>query len=439
MSTDDVRQLGERFLDEEKAISTSVLGRVARSARSAVGLGRTLLSRKDPDLAAIVRLTTQLGELKGVAMKMGQVLAFLDPSLPNEVQKLLGLLQTRAPASPWASVEATLREALGGKAEALLAGLDRRPVAVASIGQVHHGRLPGGAEVAVKVRHPGIASALRADFAAARSGVALANTVLLGAAAGAQDAVEEARSTLLAECDFAAEADHQERFAQLFRADPVLEVPGVEREFCAEAVLTTRWRPGRSLDQLLATGPTQAERDRIGEALFRFYIGALYRSGWFHADPHPGNYAFSEDGRVIVYDFGCVRHFAKATRVALADLVYALRAGDVPAVCEAAARLGFRTRFEGQDLDTFLRFARSFFAPLLQPGRHVIAPDSSFEAGRIARDKRLLARLGMPGHLLFLLRIRFGLYAVLARLGAAVDWGELESTWAAAVRTSSGR
>lgn len=437
MSTDNARQLGERFLDDEKVISTSVLGRVARSARSAVGLGRTLFSRGEPDLATVMRLTTQLGELKGVAMKMGQVLAFLDPTLPTEVRQLLGLLQTRAPASPWETIEATLRDMLGDKAEALLAGLDRRPVAVASIGQVHHGRLPGGTEVAVKVRHRGIDAALRADFAAARSGVTLANTVLFGAAAGARDALEEARSTLLAECDFAAEADHQERFARLFGADPVLDVPGVEREFCAEAVLTTRWRPGRSLDQLLATGLAQAERDRIGEALFRFYIGALYRSGWFHADPHPGNYAFSEDGRVIVYDFGCVRHFAAKTVVALADLVSALRAGEVPAICDAAVRLGFRTRFEGEDLDTFLRFARSFFAPLLERGRHVIAPDSSFDAGRMVRDKRLLARLGMPGHLLFLLRIRFGLYAVLARLGAAADWGELESTWAASVRRSS--
>jgi predicted unusual protein kinase regulating ubiquinone biosynthesis (AarF/ABC1/UbiB family) len=438
MSTDDARQLGERFLDAEKAISTSVLGRVARTARSAVGLGRTLLSRGDPDLAAVVRLTTQLGELKGVAMKMGQVLGFLDPTLPSEVRQLLALLQTRAPASPWESVEATLRGALGDRAEALLAGLDRRPVAVASIGQVHHGRLPDGTEVAVKVRHPGIDAALRADFAAARSGVSLANTVLLGAAAGARDAVEEARSALLAECDFAAEADHQERFARLFSGDPVLEVPGVERAFCAESVLTTRWRPGRSLDQLLAQGPPQAERDRIGEALFRFYIGALYRTGWFHADPHPGNYAFSEDGRVLVYDFGCVRHFAAETVAALADLVYALRAGDIPSVCDAAGRLGFRTRLEGEDLDTFLRFARSFFAPLLEPGRHAITPDSSFEAGRMVRDKRLLARLGMPGHLLFLLRIRFGLYAVLARLGAAVDWGVLESAWAASVRERSG-
>ena len=101
-------------------------------------------------------------------------------------------------------------------------------------------------------------------------------------------------------------------------------------------------------------------------------------------------------------------------------------------------RTRLQSQLQGDDLDAFLRFARSFFAPILTPGRHAIAPDAGLEAGRLAQDKRQLARFGVPGQLLFLFRVRFGLYAVLSRIGAVVDWGGLESTFAAQTAASWG-
>ena len=120
----DASLLGDRFLDAQQAVPTSLFSRLGKTARTAVGLGRTVFSQKaNADLEAVVRLTAQLGELKGVAMKMGQVLGFIDPMLPSEVRQILSLLQTRAPASSFESVEATVRAAFAGeaeKAEALL-------------------------------------------------------------------------------------------------------------------------------------------------------------------------------------------------------------------------------------------------------------------------------------------------------------------------------
>jgi predicted unusual protein kinase regulating ubiquinone biosynthesis (AarF/ABC1/UbiB family) len=105
----------------------------------------------------------------------------------------------------------------------------------------------------------------------------------------------------------ALEAERQATFGRLFADDEIIVVPRVIREWCASSVLTSEWLAGRSLDTWLADDPSQAERDRRGTALFRFYIGTLYRHGLCHADPHPGNYAVLDDGRVVVYDFGCVR------------------------------------------------------------------------------------------------------------------------------------
>lgn len=417
---------GEGLLSTQKAVSTSRVGRLFDTGRSALGLATTMLGGRDGEVnvAAMERLTRRLGELKGVGMKLGQILSFIDPSLPPETRALLSVLQRQAPASEWAAVRQTLVDAFGARADVLLASLDPKPFAVASIGQVHRAQLPGYGELAVKVRHPGIVQALEADFSTALGGLGLANTLLLGAAKDARGLAEEARAAMMAECDFAQEAEHQRAFSRWLAGDEVLVVPEVIDAWSSDAVLTTRWEPGDSLETFLAKSPTQAQRDAAGRALFRASVGGFHALGLLHADPHPGNFAF-RDGRVVLYDFGCVRRFSKTHTAAFAAMARALRADSRPALLEAARAFGFRLETDEQTA-LLERFARAFFAPLLARGPTAIAPDTAMETKQLVADKRAMAKLGLPPHLLFVLRLRFGLYAVLAQLGARLDWGSLE-------------
>jgi hypothetical protein len=208
----------------------------------------------------------------------------------------------------------------------------------------------------------------------------------------------------------------------------VVVVPAVLREWCGKGLLTTAWEPSLPLDAWLDEVPSAAARNRVGVALFRFYFATLYRYGLFHADPHPGNFGFRGDGRVVVYDFGCVRRFDGAAVTAFSRLATAVRADDRAAMAEALRSLGAVR----PEIDTALReILRSFFGPLLVPGSRRISPDQGIEARRALQDKRAVLQLGLPGKLLFLFRLRFGLYAVLPRIGAEADWSELESKWAA--------
>lgn len=418
-------------------VQTSRLGRLVSNGRAAVGLASTMLLRRGagPSLDGLERLTERLGELKGLGMKLGQIFSYVDPSLPPEARQLLATLQTQAPASPFEAVERALREAFGPRAEAMLALLDRAPVAVASIAQVHRATLPDVGPVAVKVRHPGIVQALEADFASARASVKVADVALLGLATAAVEHVAEVQDVMLAECDFTREAEHQRRFAAWLAADPTLVVPAVVDAWCSAAVLTTRWEPGEDLDAFLARGPTAAERARAAEALFRASVGGLYALGLLSADPHPGNFAFRE-GRVVLYDFGCVRRFEPDVVRALADLVAALRRDDHAALVEAGRRFGFEVGTPDK-VELLTRFARAFFQPMLARGPSAIPQDGPVALGQLMADKLALARLGLPRHALFLLRLRFGLYAVLARLGATLDWGALEEGLAADVRRAA--
>ncbi len=415
--------------DRAQAVPTGRLARAMRSARGAVGLTRQVLHRDAFDPDAIAAVVSQLGELKGVAMKAGQILSYIDPSLPPDLRAALAVLQASAPKSPWPEVERTLRAELGGRADVLLSRLDREPLAVASIAQVHRASLPDVGEVAVKVRHPGIDAALRADFAMASSGSAIARALVPGAGVTVADAIAEARAAMLEECDLSLEGRRQQRFAELFRDHPTIVIPRAHPSWSTSAVLTSSFRPGLGLDGWLDTAPSPALRDRFGVALFELYVGALYRHGVFHADPHPGNYAFTPEGRVVVYDFGCVREFDPATLRAFRALARATRADDREAIVAALVALGARPPRDAAGRERRRELARGFFGPLCRPGARPVSADAPMHAGSILRDKRAMMELALPGKLLFLLRLRFGLYAVLARIGAVADWSDLEASF----------
>ena len=189
-------------------------------------------------------------------------------------------------------------------------------------------------------------------------------------------------------------------------------------------LLPSRWEPGDSLDVFLARNPSQAERDRAGAALFRASVRGFHELGLLHGDPHPGNYAF-RDGKVVLYDFGCVRRFNREQTDAFAAMAQALRRDDRPSMSKAARQFGFRV--SGAEAEGLLeRFARSFFAPMLHDGPSVMPADGAFVATQLMQDKLSLLKLGLPPHMVFLLRLRFGLYAVLSRIGACCDWAQLE-------------
>ena len=132
----------------------------------------------------------------------------------------------------------------------------------------------------------------------------------------------------------------------------------------------------------------------------------------------------------MVYDYGCVRSFEPTLRRGFAALAAATRADDLPAMLAAIEALGGRAPRKPEARDHLRRLLRGFFGPLLAPGARAIAPDEGRAAGELLRDKRALIGLDLPGRMLFLFRLRFGLYAVLARLGARADWSALEAAWA---------
>jgi predicted unusual protein kinase regulating ubiquinone biosynthesis (AarF/ABC1/UbiB family) len=437
--SDESSRFLARLRDDSRLGVGRGLHRTARFVRGGAGLAQSLMAYSkqgvdsplsERDLAKLEVLVARLGDLKGLPMKLGQILSYLEIDLPEEARRLLSYLQRQSPGTPFDQVEQTLRADLGELASALLSRMERSPVSIASIGQVHRATLPDGTEVAVKVRHPGMDAAIRSDFRVAGLGTTMAGLVLPGVGVTARDFASELEARLLEECDYQLEAERQRLFGSIFAGHPTILVPAVHNAWCGPRVLTTTWQPGRDFEALSA-GADQDERNRFGAALFEFYVGTLYRWGLFHADPHPGNYEFCPDGHVVVFDYGCVRVFDSALVRSFAELADAVRTDSRARMVSALRGLGAEPSTDEATYAHLRQLLRSFFAPMLQSGAHAIDGRIFIDWKQMTRDKLAIARLRLPGRLVFLFRIRFGLYAVLSRLKAVCDWSELERRFAA--------
>lgn len=411
VSDDQVEQLRRRIAGTAK-LPTSALGRARRTVGAALqmGFGR-LTGKSDADL--FERLALQLGELKGTAMKAGQILSYLDTELPEEAKRMLAVLQVSSQPTPFEEISKAVPSELLGT-------MERQPAATASIGQVHRALLPDGTRVAVKVKHPGIEQAIAADFRSAAAASAVPGLVLPGIA----EVIAEARDTFLAECDYVAERVWQEKFRAFYSGHPWISIPAVHDAWCSDRVLVTTWCDGLSFDQFCASA-SQMARDRAGAALYEFYVGSVYRFGLFNGDPHPGNLLFREDGSLIVLDFGCVKEFGPELVRALSALSRAVRADDAHRIRRAFVELG-AAGMDGKDYEVTRRLVRGFFGPVLTGGAHRVESGLSLDARQILRDKLAVARLRLPAKLLFLFRIRFGVHSELAQLKAVADWSEME-------------
>jgi predicted unusual protein kinase regulating ubiquinone biosynthesis (AarF/ABC1/UbiB family) len=413
-------------------MTASVAGNMAKTRVKALFQSEedAASSREEAHRESGNRIAKTLGELKGAVMKVGQMASIAQDVLPKELSDALGKLQREAPPMDYEHIAAQVERELGAAPDLLFKRFEPEPFAAASIGQVHRATLPDGRRVAVKVRYPEIDRAIASDFRPAALGGRLAALIYPGARVDGM--IAEARTRFLLECDYRHEAAMQRRFGALYAGHPVIVIPAVEDALSAERVLTTGWIDGLGLDGFLAAGPDQATRDRLGEALFEFYLGTLFRHGLYNCDPHPGNYLFLPGGRIALLDHGCARDFEPAFVARLARLARAVHADDRAALEASFLELGMVKPGQRYDFAAARDLVRGFHGSLLRDEHAPVDLGEARSMRQVMGSKRALMKLALPGEFLFLFRIRFGLLSVLARLGARARWRQLEERYLAA-------
>jgi predicted unusual protein kinase regulating ubiquinone biosynthesis (AarF/ABC1/UbiB family) len=308
-------------------IPTSLLARSARVGRLAAGqtlrqvgtraanLTRDEQAAQDAmmrrQLETAEQIVEALGHMKGAAMKLGQVMSFLDVGLVpepfrEEFQEKLGRLRDAAPKVSFRDMRKVLEEEYGEKLSRVFDDFDEDPIAAASIGQVYRAAVDGRA-VAVKVQYPGVNQAVRADMQ--NLGIILRLMKRVAPGLDAQALGREIRERIDDELDYELEAQNQRALARIFRGHPFMVVPDVLTELSHERVIVSEFVDGRGFEDLKRL--PQDERDRLGEIIFRFYFGCMYRHRQFSGDPHPGNSLLLDDGRMAFLDFGLFKRIPR--------------------------------------------------------------------------------------------------------------------------------
>ncbi|MFX0573563.1 ABC1 kinase family protein [Nocardia nepalensis] len=345
---------------------------VAFAGRQAAGVGKRALGRSASEVNREIQMRTAqhifevLGELRGCATKLGQLLAIYELALPRELAEpykiALSQLQDSAPAMLPRSVHAAMAANMGENWRWHFREFDDRRAAAASLGQVHRAVWQDGTPVAVKVMYPGGKQAVANDLDQLRRVSTLATVFVPGA--DVKGVTEAICDCVLDELDYAAEAEYQRVFAAAYADDPDFYIPRVIEQ--RGDVLITEWLDGTPLPRIIAAG-TRAERDRVGMQLVRFMASSWIRSGLLYGDPHPGNFRVLPDGRLGVVDFGaCTPWPAEGFEEWAFDYCDALFNGG-PIDLEAAARRhGFCE--PGRVLDAEALF--NMVVPCIEPFQH---------------------------------------------------------------------
>jgi predicted unusual protein kinase regulating ubiquinone biosynthesis (AarF/ABC1/UbiB family) len=403
-------------------LAGSLLASLGRSPERA----REVLEERHAEVAE--HAVEVLGNLRGGAMKLGQLASFVDVEfLPPEYraiyQEKLARLRDAAPAMSWEKVRRVLEHEWGEPVDHLFSSISHEAVAAASIGQVHRGVLADGREVAVKVQYPEIADALESDLELASVMIGLGKAIAPGL--DPKLIAGELRERVLEELDFELEAQQQRTFARAYRGHPFVYVPEVVTSLSRRRVLVAEWVSGRRFDEVLAL--EQEQRDRVGEILVRRFYGSMARVGRFNTDPHPGNYLLLDDGRIAFLDFGNTA--AVGNRELMRRAVMAAAEGDADRLVSAASELGYLRDVERVDRELLLAQALQIGDWYLHDRELLIDPE--YVAGVISKlidpraiegSLRLVRQLKLPPGEIWLRRVESSVLAVLGRLRAKRNW-----------------
>ncbi|WP_333837017.1 ABC1 kinase family protein [Novosphingobium sp.] len=314
-------------------------GAVAEGARRLARGERPALHELMLTPGNAARLTEQLSRLRGAAMKLGQMIS-LDAGdmLPPELTAILARLRDGAHHMPPAQLQKVLAAEWGADWRRRFAHFDPRPLAAASIGQVHRARLPDGRDLAIKVQYPGVAQSIDADVD--NVATLLRVSSLLPSSVDIAPLLAEAKVQLHEEADYRREAEQMRRYRAQLADDRRFVVPEPVEEFTTTRVLAMDFVSGRPIDTL--ADAAQDQRDSAVSALLDLVLHELFVFGFMQTDPNFANYRWQpETGRLVLLDFGAARAVPPETAAAYRAVVKAGLAEDPAALREAILAVGF--------------------------------------------------------------------------------------------------
>jgi predicted unusual protein kinase regulating ubiquinone biosynthesis (AarF/ABC1/UbiB family) len=409
-------------------MATSVAGNMLMAGAQQVAQGkRPKLSDLLLTPANARKITQQLAQMRGAAMKVGQLISMdAGDLLPPELAAILARLRSDADAMPQRQVQAVLTANWGAQWLQRFEEFSFTPIAAASIGQVHRATTKDGRDLAIKIQYPGVRKSISSDVNNVASLLRL--TGLIPKTLDVAPLLLEAKRQLREEADYMAEGAHLQRFCDLLAGAPEFVVPTLHADLTTKNVLAMSYVAGVPIETM-ADAP-QAVRDRIVSLLVGLLFRELFEFGLMQTDPNFANYRYAPDSeKLVLLDFGATRSFTPAFGHAYAQLMAAAMAGDRAGMARAGSAIGyFGAHIQTKHQDAVL----DLFEMALEP----LCFDGAFDFGAtdmVLRLREAGIALGLdrdfwhipPIDTLFLHRKLGGLYLLAARLKARVNVRQL--------------
>ena len=329
-------------------------------------------AERESQKKSATQITKTLGEMKGAAMKIGQMMATDPELLPKEMVEEIQKLQHAAPPMPFSTVKEVVESAIGRSLDDVFADFSEAPIGAASIGQVHKATLkvPDGdvRVVAVKVQYPGIAGTIASDMKN------LGSLLTLMRASVPKERIdtylEEVTEVIQAESDYLKEAENLERFHMVLKDLPGVRVPVPVHELTRKNVLVMEFLQGTRIEPWLQQAPPE-QKSAIGKRLLEVFLQTIHRHFVLHADPHPGNFLVLDGEPLVdgapplgILDCGCIREYDAAFCDDLIRLLIAMWKADIDALEAGWRHLGFIDK--GVERDDVYEWLEIILAPMLQ-------------------------------------------------------------------------
>lgn len=364
-------------------------------------------------------------KLRGTALKIAQSLSIDQGLLPDEFSEVMTQAQYSVPPINRSLVRSIIKRELGSYPEVLFESFDTEAIAAASIGQVHAARLKSGEKVAVKIQYPGVRDTIASDLGLAKS---LFKRFIKNKE-DLNEYFEEVESTLRLETDYIHEGETINRFHDRFSTGP-FETPRWIEEYSTERVLTMSFIEGEHLKEFLERNPSQEEKNSFGQMIWDFFHEQIRQSDEIHADTHPGNFLLTDDQKLGIIDFGCVKTFPDEFFKDYLMLLPTHLERDLDRIKALYKRLGVlkgdpeTNQTEKKYFEFCLNYGFTFAMPYEAETFNFGDPEYRELIRGYTRNAPIGNEARGNKHFLYSTRVHLGLYHFLMKLGATVETKE---------------
>lgn len=372
-------------------------------------------------IKAAKELISTMGHLKGGMMKLGQMISITDDlMLPKEVTDLFKVLQKDTSFMPKIDLLKQFKESFDQTPEDLFSEFDYRPMAAASIGQVHKAKLKSGEYVAVKVQYPNIEKIVENDLKQMDTIKTMLEKIIPNMEAS-DHIIGELKRSLMEECNYILEAKNIKAFGENFKDSDKIIIPKVFEEYSTKTILTMEFMEGDHYEETLDY--PQEVRDNLAQAFYDFHFTSLCDHRHIHADPQHGNYLFSHD-KITVLDFGATKEFTKEFVTSYLSFSKSISTKDLPRFKKHMCEFNFLKDDASEErVQQYFDLIYEFYAPFIVKGRQKVKGDNPFQSlFDFLKSIKFKDKTAPDENFILLDRANIGVYMKVRKWDASVDW-----------------